>query len=191
MTATARRRPSYAEPTLDLFPDLDDVPLPFDTAPETVPVDEVDRLRIALAEALTYVETGHPAPGNRVRAWRQLIPAAPGIDRTATAWDRAIEGSLRAQARWTPEEVAAVDAAIATVAARARAMHTDFNGLEDFTADDVWAELGPGFTVTKGLTGRLMAAKHAGLIVNTGRTIIANRGGEHDHGQRLTVWRAL
>lgn len=195
-------RPSYAAPTLELYPDEVDVPLPYDETPETLPVlPEVDRLRIALAEALTYVETCKPAPGNRVRAWRELVPTAPGVDRTETPWDRAIDGTLRAAAKWTQEEAAAVDQAIRDVAHRKRssvdpglrswAIDDGWVDLE-FTAADVWAELGPGFTVTKGLAGRLIAAAHAGLIANTGRTTIAPKDAPGpNHGQRLTVWRAL
>lgn len=176
---------SYAEPELDLYPDRVDVPLPLDEAPvESAPVDEVDRLRTALAEALAYVEACRPVPGNRVRAWRELVPAA--IDRSVRPFDRALEGTLRAAAKWTPDEVKKVDEAIRLVADEWRLATPP-----EFTADDVWDELGAGFPVTKGLTGRLIAARNAGLIASTGRTIISTRQGEHGHGQRLTVWRAL
>jgi hypothetical protein len=83
-----------------------------------------------------------------------------------------------AKAKWTPEQQAAVDAAIAVVA-RAKGR---------FTADDVWAQLGADFPVTKGLAGRLNAAVRRELIVNTGEVAHAKRGGLHDHAQRLTVW---
>lgn len=98
-------------------------------------------------------------------------------DEAADPWARAHAGSALAARRWTPEEVARVDAAIRTAAATGR----------EFTADDVW-ELLPGLLVTKGLAGRLMAAANAGLIRNTGKTAQARRGGEHDHAQRLSVW---
>ena len=98
-------------------------------------------------------------------------------DEASDPWARAHAGSALAARRWTPEEVARVDAAIRTAAATGR----------EFTADDVW-ELLPGLLVTKGLAGRLMAAANAGLIRNTGKTAQARRGGEHDHAQRLSVW---
>ena len=82
--------------------------------------------------------------------------------------------------KWTGEQQRQVDNAIATVAQR--------NGL--FTADDIWTELGPTFPVTKGLAGRLNAAVKRQVIQNTGRVTQANRGGLHDHAQRLTIWAA-
>lgn len=83
-----------------------------------------------------------------------------------------------ANVKWSPDQQAAVDAAIAVVA-RAKGR---------FTADDVWGQLGPDFPVTKGLAGRLNAAVRRKLIVNTGEVAHAKRGGLHDHAQRLTVW---
>ena len=83
-----------------------------------------------------------------------------------------------ANVKWTPDQQRAVDAAIAVVA-RAKGR---------FTADDVWAQLGADFPVTKGLAGRLNAAVRRGLIRNTGEVAHAKRGGAHDHAQRLTVW---
>ncbi len=83
-----------------------------------------------------------------------------------------------AQVKWTPEQQKQVDAAISRVAHRQ----------QYFTADDIWADLGAGFPVTKGLAGRLNAAVRRKLIRNTGQISHANRGGAHDHAQRLTVW---
>jgi hypothetical protein len=83
-----------------------------------------------------------------------------------------------ANVKWTPQQQQAVDAAIAVVA-RAKSR---------FTADDVWAQLGTDFPVTKGLAGRLNAAVRRGVIRNTGEVAHAKRGGAHDHAQRLTVW---
>lgn len=175
-----------------------DQPLPLE---EFAEVAEVDQLRAALADALRYIEDpGTPAPGNRVRAWRAMVGRAtvPGLEDT-TPEQRAEEGIARAAARWTPEEEAAVDAAIATVARRIRlrADHTYGNPRNadeaaTLTTADVWAELGADFPVTKGIAGRMTAAKGAGLIANTGRTVIAPRDATGpNHGQRLTVWRAL
>lgn len=83
-----------------------------------------------------------------------------------------------AQVKWTADQQKRVDAAIVTVAHRQRY----------FTADDIWAELGAEFPVTKGLAGRLNAAVRRKIICNTGQISHANRGGAHDHAQRLTVW---
>ena len=83
-----------------------------------------------------------------------------------------------ADAKWTPFQQRQVDAAIEACARE----------ISVFTADDVWARLGQHFPVTKGLAGRLNAAVRRRIIVNTGNVRHANRGGQHDHAQRLTVW---
>ena len=83
-----------------------------------------------------------------------------------------------ADAKWTPFQQRQVDDAIEACAKQ----------LGVFTADDVWARLGQHFPVTKGLAGRLNAAVRRRIIVNTGNVRHANRGGQHDHAQRLTVW---
>lgn len=97
------------------------------------------------------------------------------------AFARGMCGSALAAGKWSADELSAVDGAICTVA-----HHRDL-----FTADDVWATLPEGFPVTKGLAGRLNAAVNRGIIANTGSTAFARRGGEHDHRQRLAVWRSL
>jgi hypothetical protein len=86
-----------------------------------------------------------------------------------------------ADTRWTPEQIQQVDAAIL------KCRHF----AATFTADDVWRRLPSDFPVTKGMAARLNSAARRGLIENTGTTTIATRGGKHDHGQRLTVWRSL
>lgn len=182
---------TYADVPLELGLD-EDVPLPFGQLEELSPEEEARRLRRALVDVLAHVN-GDPAPGYRVRAWRELAGLPAIVDEPATPEDRRDEGIARAAAKWTDEEVAAVDKAIADVAARraaARLWPADERG--ELTTADVWAELGPGFPVTKGIAGRMLAAKGAGLIANTGRTTIAPTDAPGpNHGQRLTVWRAL
>ena len=115
-------------------------------------------------------------PTHGLGAYRELIATPP-----ATPFDVGIAISTRVgNFKWTGEQQRQVDNAIATVARR--------KGL--FTSDDIWQELGPTFPVTKGLAGRLNGAVKRQVIHNTGRVTQANRGGLHDHGQRLTIWAA-
>ena len=91
------------------------------------------------------------------------------------------ESQASANAKWTPEQQAQVDAAIVKMARMK----------PRFTADEVWYELGASFPVTKGMTARLMVAERRGVIKNTGEITYAKRGGQHDHAQRLTIWQSL
>lgn len=170
----------------DLFtPDPD--PTPAAVATLDAAIAERDQLRRALADVLRHVEDGTPAPGNRIRAWRELAGTeyVDGLE----PFERGMEGSTRAAAKWTDEEVAKVDEVIKGLA-EGRYYPTPPDGIE-FTTADVWAILGEGFPVTKGIAGRMAAAKGAGLIESTGRTTYppVNAPGPNN-GQRLTVWRS-
>lgn len=185
----------------DLFTeDEHDPDDPFDedgTLPD--PAGDLERLRRALVDCLAHVEAGTVPTGNRIRAWRELAGTTyvDGLE----PFERGMEGSDRAAAKWTPEEVAAVDDAIAAVARRRRAEADELADLigepravieGTFTTADVWAELGEGFPVTKGIAGRLTSAKSAGIIESTGRTTRPPEDAPGpNNGQRLTVWRAL
>ena len=175
-----------------------DAPLPLE---EFAEVAEVDQLRAALAEALDALEhPNRPVPANRLRRLRRLAGRAevPGDD-LLTPEQRRDDGIARAAARWTDEEVTKVDQAIAAVARRVRvraevayANPRNVDEAATFTTADVWAELDGAVPVTKGIAGRMLAAKGAGIIANTGRTVIAPPDAPGpNHGQRLTVWRAL
>jgi hypothetical protein len=91
------------------------------------------------------------------------------------------ESQASANAKWSPEQQTRVDAAIVKMARMK----------PRFTADEVWYELGASFPVTKGMTARLMVAERRGVIKNTGEITWAERGGKHDHAQRLTIWQSL
>ena len=41
------------------------------------------------------------------------------------------------------------------------------------------------------MTARLLVAQREGVIKNSGEITFAERGGVHDHAQRLTVWQSL
>ena len=86
-----------------------------------------------------------------------------------------------ATAKWTPSQQNQVDIAIRKMARM----------MPEFTADEVWYELGATFPVTKGMTARLLVAQRQGVIKNSGQITYAERGGVHDHAQRLTVWQSL
>ena len=86
-----------------------------------------------------------------------------------------------ATAKWTPSQQNQVDIARRKMARM----------MPEFTADEVWYELGATFPVTKGMTARLLVAQRQGVIKNSGQITYAERGGVHDHAQRLTVWQSL
>ena len=92
-----------------------------------------------------------------------------------------VESQASANAKWTPQQQLQVDQAIRKMARM----------MPRFTADQVWYELGVTFPVTKGMTARLLVAQRQGVIKNSGTITYAERGGVHDHAQRLTVWQSL
>ena len=89
--------------------------------------------------------------------------------------------SVSANHKWTDREKWYVDAAISKAARM----------MPEFTTDDVWRILGPLFPVSKGMASRLNLAVNRGIIENTGRISYADRGGAHDHAQRLTIWASI
>lgn len=107
------------------------------------------------------------------------LPPAGILDTSAGAsgFAAGLAGSEEAARAWTDAERAAVVRAVETCARSGR----------EFTSDDVWGLL-PNVPVTKGLASVLNGAARRGVIRNTGRTATADRGGKHDHGQRLSVW---
>lgn len=151
--------------------------------------------RLVGSEYADYVDnaryTPPPPPGikrtPRAEAERELkkladqIPGTPKMEPIRGNFAAAVEASEVAADRWSEPQKQAVLAAIRTVAEREPM----------FTTDAVWAELGPDFPVTKGMTAMLQRAKKDGVITSTDQTVISRRGGEHDHAQRLTVWQSL
>ena len=115
-----------------------------------------------------------------IHTWADRPSAATKRDPMPANLAAGMAGSNRAGEKWSEIERAAIDNAI----------HAAARELEEFTADQVWARA-PGVRVTKGLAGRLNAARNAGWIEGTGRVAFAARGGIHDHRQRLAVWRSL
>jgi hypothetical protein len=105
-------------------------------------------------------------------------------DPTSDGFPAGLEASEASAATWTDQQKAQVRTAIRIVCER----HA---GGGEFTTDDIWAQLAGKVPVTKGMTAMLNRANKDGWLDNTGKTRIAERGGKHDHGQRLTIWYSL
>jgi hypothetical protein len=92
-----------------------------------------------------------------------------------------VESQASANAKWTPQQQLQVDQAIRQ------------NGAHDATlySRPSLVRTRRTFPVTKGMTARLLVAQRNGVIKNTGEITFAERGGEHDHAQRLTIWQSL
>jgi hypothetical protein len=91
-----------------------------------------------------------------------------------------MDESAQAAKRWTDDEKARVDDAIALAASRG-----------SFTSADVWHILGTEFKVTKGMASRLNLAATRGVIRSTGMIAYPSGRDVPNHGQRLTVWEPL
>lgn len=112
----------------------------------------------------------------------ELTPEpAPPAPAPPSGFDYGIQRSADSAQKWTKEQTELVDYTIILVARREI----------EFTADDVWRQLPTGFPVTKGMASRLMSAARRGRITQTGEYAKSSRGGAHDHGQRLTVWKRV
>jgi len=99
-----------------------------------------------------------------------------------TPFERGMELSqLAADRKWTLEQNQEVYNAIVRTARM----------LPEFTADDIWSRLPATFPKTKGLASILKSAANDGICEPTDRVRKTSRGGDSDHGQRLTVWRSL
>ena len=98
-----------------------------------------------------------------------------------TPFDKGMRRSAESARKWSDAEVQAVD----------RAIEVCIRLLPEWTADDIWTRLPADFPVTKGLGSRLKLFTTAGKIMPTDRTRKSTRGGDHCHGQRLTVWISL
>jgi hypothetical protein len=98
-----------------------------------------------------------------------------------TGFAKGLAESQRAARRWDEREKRLVLDAIIAVAKRE----------DEFTTDAIWAELNGTVPVTKGMTAMLRIADRQGILLSTGKTTSSTRGGEHDHGQRLTIWCSL
>lgn len=123
------------------------------------------------------------ASRERIKTLAAKVPQkAPGPAQSGFA--AGLEGSESAARVWDDDQKALVDAAILAVCRR----HA---GGQEFTTDEIWDELAGAVPVTKGLTSRLRRAQNLGHLDSTGKTKISERGGHHDHGQRLTLWYSL
>lgn len=200
-----------ADQPLALWPDEADVELPLDDAEQELADAQAsdavrDKLVDELAACLSWAEGRTTPNASRVRYWRTLVGRPAVVDEAATPEERRDEGIARAAAKWTDDEVALVDAAIRaivdelrerqrTIIAKQRAAgyrFTDDAFPQTFTTARVWARLDGAVPITKGIAGRMIAARSAGLIKSTGRTTTPPKDAPGpNNGQRLTVWEVL
>jgi hypothetical protein len=107
-------------------------------------------------------------------------PLHPAYAKTYDGFAKALLGSeTSANAKWSPLQQKAVDAAIERVA----------QNHPEFTADHIWLELGEGFPSSKGMAARLTAAANRKIIEQTGALAHSTRPGNHN--QRLSIWRSV
>jgi len=122
---------------------------------------------------------GLPMLCGQVRTHGVCDPLHPAYAKTYDGFARALIGSQSAaNAKWSPLQQKAVDAAIERVAKK----HPEF------TADHIWLELGEGFPTSKGMAARLTAAANRKIIEQTGALAHSTRPGNHN--QRLSIWRS-
>lgn len=98
-----------------------------------------------------------------------------------TPTERGLARSAESARKWTDEEIRRVHQAIEAC----------IRFSPEFTADDVWQRLPHDFPVTKGLASQLLMFARDGRIQATDRTRKSTRGGDHCHGQRLTIWKVI
>lgn len=129
------------------------------------------------------VKVDPKAAAGKLKEMAGRVAPAPHVDddEPPSGFAAGLAGSEQAARRWTDDEKATVLGAIIAVA-----MEKD-----EFTTDDVWEKLAGRVPVTKGMTAMLKSADRKDILGNTGKTVISQRGGQHDHGQRLTVWYSL
>jgi hypothetical protein len=129
------------------------------------------------------VKTDPKAAASKLKEMADRVAPAPHVDddEPPSGFAAGLAGSEQAARRWTDDEKKIVLAAIISVA-----MDKD-----EFTTDDVWEELAGRVPVTKGMTAMLKLADRKDILGNTGKTVISQRGGQHDHGQRLSIWFSL
>ena len=132
-----------------------------------------------------YVEPKTVSGGEKVAvgALEAMAGRVEG-DPTNEGFQAGLEASERSAATWTDEQREIVREALYTVC-------LDHAGGGEFTTEAVWIKLAGSVPRTKGMTAVLAKAKHDGWLDSTGKTDIASRGGEGDHGQRLTLWYSL
>ena len=122
---------------------------------------------------------GMPMLCGQVRTHGVCDPLHPAYSKTNDGFARALIGSqTSSNAKWSPLQQKAVDAAIERVAKK----HPEF------TADHIWLELGEGFPTSKGMAARLTAAANRKIIEQTGALGHSTRPGNHN--QRLSIWRS-
>lgn len=122
---------------------------------------------------------GMPMLCGQVRTHGVCDPLHPAYNTKPQGLTLGLEASqASANAKWSPLQQAAVDAAIERVA----------KNHAEFTADHIWHELGETFPRSKGMAARLTSAANRHVIEQTGALAHSTRPGNHN--QRLSIWRS-
>jgi hypothetical protein len=118
-------------------------------------------------------------PKDQLREMAERVTPAPRVDDSAEAHREAMAGSERAANALTQDQKDYVIAAITSVARQ----HAEF------TADDVYQELGDTVPASKGIAALFRQAAKQGVLRPTGKSVSSRRGCDTTRG--LTVYSSL
>lgn len=151
--------------------------------------DEIDDFRDWDNPAYVDPRPADPETAKAVKA-KAMAGVAPDV--RVGGFQAGLEASEAAsEAKWSDEDRALVYQVIVSIC-QERAFRPDGEpGHDEFSSDLIWERLAGRVRWSKALTSVLMKASRAGWCDTTGKTVISQRGGEHDRGQRLSLWYSL